>query len=90
MTTPQQTLLDELETIDAAMLDGTATEEQERRGQEIVALADAWPELLDALAACIQLWDDLYSNMADEEEAAIWGKAHSAFAKATNMEVGQA
>jgi len=88
MTTPQQTLLDELEAIDHALLDGTATEEQERRGQEIVNLADAAPDLLDALAACIQLWDDLYVNMADEEEAAIWSKARTAFAKATNMQGG--
>ena len=89
MTTPQQTLLDELEAIDAALLEGTATGEQERRGQEIVALTNAAPELLDALAACIQLWDDLYANMADEGEVTIWSKARTAFAKATNMQGGQ-
>jgi len=83
MATPPQTLLDELEVIDAALLEGTANRKQEKRGQEIVTLANAAPELLDALADCIQLRDDLYANMADEEEVAIWNKARAAFAKAS-------
>ena len=89
MKITQQTLLEELEAIDAALLNGTATSEQETRGQEIVALANAAPELRDALASCIQLWDDLYTNMADEGEVTIWSKARTAFAKATNMQGGQ-
>lgn len=88
MTTHRQTLLEELEAIDAALLNGAATGDQETRGQEIVALANAAPELLDAVAACIQLWDDLYANMADEGEFTIWSKARSAFVKATAMKRG--
>jgi len=42
---PTQTLLDELEIIDTAMLEGEATEEQERRGLEIVTLCDDAPRL---------------------------------------------
>ena len=88
MKITQQTLLEELEAIDAALLNGTATSEQETRGQEIVALANAAPELFDALADCIQLWDDLYAKMADEGEITIWSKARSAFVKATTMKGG--
>jgi hypothetical protein len=85
MSTPPQTLLDELEVIDAALLEGTATRKQEKRGQEIVTLANAAPEPLDVLADCIQLWDDLYANMADEGEVVIWSKARAAFAKASTI-----
>ena len=49
--TKQLTLLDELQQIDDALLNGEATEEQERRGQELVALADAAPAMLLALEA---------------------------------------
>jgi hypothetical protein len=36
MTTTQQTLLSELGSIDRALLDGSATAEQDQRGQELV------------------------------------------------------
>lgn len=43
------TLLEELATIDEAMLEGTATDEQEARGQQLVILANAAPAMLQAL-----------------------------------------
>ena len=49
--TTQLTLLGELAQIDDALLNGEPTEEQERRGQELVALADAAPAMLLALEA---------------------------------------
>jgi hypothetical protein len=53
---PKQTLLEELAEIDAALTNGEATAEQERRGQEIVTLADASPQMLYALKAARELF----------------------------------
>jgi len=55
-----------------------------------VALADAAPDMCDALDGCLQLCDDLYANMADPEEVVIWDKARAAFAKASTRERGLA
>ena len=44
-------LLDELEQIDDALLNSEPTEEQERRGQQLVTLANAAPAMLLALEA---------------------------------------
>jgi len=49
MTTDRKTLLEELEQIDEALCDGKATEGQEERGQQLVTLANAAPQLRDAL-----------------------------------------
>jgi hypothetical protein len=46
---PKQTLLEELEKIDAALMEGEGTPEQEKRGQELVTLADAAPMMLATL-----------------------------------------
>ncbi len=45
------TLLEELATIDAALLDDDATDQQEKRGQELLALANAAPAMLLSLEA---------------------------------------
>jgi hypothetical protein len=87
MTTTQRTLLEELEAIDRALLDGTATRKQEKRGQEIVNLADAAPDMQQALERCIALWDDLNANMADEGEVEVWNTTRAAIAKAKGGEV---
>ena len=49
---PKRTLLEELAEIDAAYAEGETTPEQESRGQEIVALANAAPRLLASLKDC--------------------------------------
>jgi len=54
------TLLEELATIDAALLDDDATDQQEKRGQELVALANAAPGLLEAAI----LAEDVLSEIA--------------------------
>ncbi len=46
-----RTLLEELEAIDAKLLNGTATEQEESRGQELVMLANSAAELKAALEA---------------------------------------
>ena len=47
-----QALLEELAEIDAAYADGEITPEQEKRGLEIMTLANAATELLAALKLC--------------------------------------
>jgi hypothetical protein len=49
MTTERKSLLDELAQIDEALINGDATEEQEERGRQLVTLANAAPQLRDAL-----------------------------------------
>ena len=51
-----KTLLDELEEIDTALADGEATPEQEKRGQEIVTMANASPQMLYALQVAWELF----------------------------------
>jgi hypothetical protein len=57
MTKTSPTLLEELATIDAALLEDCATDQQEQRGQELVALANAAPRMLDALIETTGLLD---------------------------------
>jgi hypothetical protein len=49
MATTSLSPLEELAAIDAALLDGTATEAQEQRGLQLVALLDASHLMLNAL-----------------------------------------
>ena len=58
MTTTPQTLIEELHSIDNALVNGTATPEQEQRGQELVTLANAAPKLLAALENFFNLMHD--------------------------------
>jgi hypothetical protein len=51
--TDQTLLLDELAEITAAYANEEVTPEQERRGQELVNLADAAPAMLEALELCV-------------------------------------
>lgn len=51
-----KSLLDELAEIDAALAEGEATPEQEKRGLELVTLADAAPRMLSALLAARELF----------------------------------
>jgi hypothetical protein len=51
-----KTLLEELAEIDAALTEGEATPEHEKRGQELVRLADAAPRMLSALRAARELF----------------------------------
>lgn len=53
---PKKSLLEELAEIDAAHAEGEATPEQEKRGQELVRLADAAPQMLSALIAARELF----------------------------------
>ena len=53
----RQTLLEELAEIDAALTDGRATAEQESRGQQLVALAEAAPQLLRAVIGALYALD---------------------------------
>ena len=57
------TLLDELETIAAALLEGDATAEEEAREQELVRLADAAPKLFDALEFFFNIMHDYASSL---------------------------
>jgi len=45
----RQTLLEQLEVIDTALLSGTTTNAQERRGQKIVTLVNSAQKLVNAL-----------------------------------------
>lgn len=65
-SSPQtQTLLDELEIIDKALLDGDATPEQELRGQEIVTLCNSAPRMQSEVA---RLTRELQSETAYRKE----------------------
>ena len=93
-----KTLLDELEEIDKAMTEGDATPEQEKRGQELVTLADAAQDLLDALkdllgdrhdvqnGQCIRCGRDyrvdIHSGECPSDDCPAYG-ARVAIAKAT-------
>jgi hypothetical protein len=72
MTHTKCTLLDELEIIDRALLEGEATARQEARGQQIVQLANAAPKLFDALQFALPFMEDLAnsSDNANERRAA--------------------
>jgi hypothetical protein len=74
----QQTLLEKLAEIDAALAEGDATPDQEKRGQELVTLANAAPELLEAL-------DELYNACGfwEDQNDPVLVKARTALAKAT-------
>ena len=63
-----KTLLDELEEIDLAMTEGDATPEQEKRGQEIVAMANASPQMLYALKAACELFYTLGDRDSQESK----------------------
>lgn len=63
MTTTHHTLLEQLEAIDTAVLSGTATSTQERRGQEIATLANAGPELLEAIEYFFNIMHDYESSV---------------------------
>jgi len=88
--TGKHTLLGELSSIDAALRDGTATVEQARRGQALVALANASPRLLESLA---NLLPDIDSEINQRLESGIeeeWSElkrlsddAHAAIREAT-------
>jgi hypothetical protein len=82
MTKTPHTLLDELEIIDAALLDGTATEEQEAKGQQIVSLANPAPELLDALDYFFNIMHDYQSSLQKGYVKQALQKARRAIAKA--------
>ena len=82
MTQSQRTLLDELETIDSALLDGTATEEQESRGQQLVNLADAAPDLFDALDYFFNIMHDYRSSVEKGYVQFALEKSRKALAKA--------
>ena len=56
-------LLEELATIDAALLDDDATAEQEARGQELVQMADAAPKLFEALQYFFNIMHDYESSL---------------------------
>ena len=60
--------MDELEAIDAALMDGTATEEHESRGQQIVNLADAARKLLAALRFALPYIEDLAGSSDNQRE----------------------
>jgi hypothetical protein len=70
--TTRRKLLDELEAIDDALLNGTPTARQEMRGQEIVTLANAAPSMLAALKFALPFMEDLAnsSNNKGERRAA--------------------
>jgi len=68
---PKQTLLDELEELDKALTEGDATPEQEKRGLELVTLADAAPALL---SACKTLAEDCRMALSGE-----WDKGDEGF-----------
>lgn len=51
-----KTLLEELAEIDAALTEGEATPQQEKRGLELVTLAEAAPRMLSALRAARELF----------------------------------
>jgi hypothetical protein len=63
MSNEHNTLLKELHQIDQAVWNGDATEEQEQRGQRIVTLANAAPELLDALTNFFNIMHDYESSV---------------------------
>jgi hypothetical protein len=83
MTTKSQTLLDELEAIDQAMLEGTATPEQEERGQQLVQLADAAPDLLRAAEYALPLLEVLSGSSDNKRERKAFNKLRAAIAKIT-------
>jgi hypothetical protein len=81
----RKTLLEELDRIDIALLNGTTTAKQEGRGQEIVHLLDAAQDLLFALeAAEEQLANYCLSEKGRDIEAhRTLRKAREAIALAT-------
>jgi hypothetical protein len=75
-------LLTELADIDAALLDGTATPEQEARGQQLVHLADAAPDLFDALEYFFNIMHDYQSSRRKGYVKRALEMARSALTKA--------
>lgn len=88
MTNTPRTLLEELETIDAALLDGTATEAQEARGQQIVTLADAAPNLLAALRFALPYMEDLAASSDNPGEHRAALLMRDAISQAEGYETG--
>jgi len=82
MTQTPRTLLDELKAIDSALLDGTATEEQESRGQQLVNLADAAPDLFYALDYFFNVMHDYQSSVEKGYVENALEKSRNALAKA--------
>jgi ferric-dicitrate binding protein FerR (iron transport regulator) len=62
------TWLEELETIDNALLKGTSTARQERRGQQIVTLANASASMLTALRVALPYMEDLANSSHNKGE----------------------
>jgi hypothetical protein len=63
-----RTLLDELEAVDDTLLNGTPTARQEKRGQEIVTLANAAPSMLAALKFALPFMEDLANSSHNKGE----------------------
>lgn len=82
MTTTHPSLLEELATIDAALIDGTATLQQEKRGQQLVTLADAAPNLLDAALFALPLLEDYAASSNNKLERKAFRRLRDAIAKA--------
>ena len=85
MTNLQQALLEELEAIDTALLKGNATSAQERRGREIVNLANTAQQLLDALKAAEEQLSEycLGDDGRDQSARMALRKVRAAIASAT-------
>jgi len=75
--TSKQTLLEELAEIDAAYAEGEVTPEQEKRGAEIVSLANAAHELLGTLKDSREELQTLFNDDYD------YAQIDAAIAKAT-------
>jgi hypothetical protein len=84
-----KTLLDELEEIDLALTEGEATPKQEKRGQELVHLANAAPALLAAfgLIADFEAYVNNEEDVEIRERNQAWIKqARAAVAEASGVE----
>lgn len=79
------TLLEELAAIDEALLDGTATDEQEARGLQLVRLADAAPAMLQVLQE-VQLALKHYRHWQPTMPAYLTGIIQTAIDAATNAQ----
>ena len=82
MTRTTPTLLEELATVDAALLGDDATDEQEVRGQELVHLADAAPDLFAALDYFFNIMHDYECSVRKGYVKYAMEKASDALAKA--------
>jgi len=78
-----QTLLEELEIIDRAMRDGTASPQQQSPWRPDSQAGKCRTELLNALSTRLEVWDDRYSGRADDGATEIWQHARAAIAEAT-------